>query len=133
MNGLLFICPLYKYNRPLGGMMPSFWQVERVQTYMPLFILAAVITLLPLVAIFFFKNRKRQRGMVWMSIISIFSFVAVMLMRKSNLENGTPPVANFQYLIPGVLVTLVALVFLILALRGIRKDERLIKSLDRLR
>jgi hypothetical protein len=32
-----------------------------------------------------------------------------------------------------VLVTIAALVFLILALQGIRRDDKLIKSLDRLR
>jgi hypothetical protein len=133
LNGLLFICPLYKYNRPQGGMLPSFWQMESVRTYIPLFIIAAVITVLPLVTIFLFGDRKRQRGMVWLSIISVFAFIAVMEMRISNLKNGTPPIANFNYGIPGVLVTLGAMVFLILALRGIRKDERLIKSLDRLR
>jgi hypothetical protein len=131
LNGLLFLFPLYRYNQP--GLLYSPWQNETVRNYMPLFIVAAVVTLLPLVAIFFFSDRKRQKGMVWMSIISIFAFISLMLMRISNLKNGTPPVANFEYMLPGVLVTIGALVFEILALRGINKDEKLIKSLDRLR
>ena len=43
-NGLLFICPLYKFNYPQGGMIPSPWQEEGVRNYMPLLILAAIIT-----------------------------------------------------------------------------------------
>jgi hypothetical protein len=133
LNGLLFLFPLYRYNHPMGGMIPSPWQYESVKTYVPLFILAAVITVLPLVSIFMFGDRKRQKGMVWISIISISGFISLMLMRVSNLKNATPPAANFEYVLPGVLVTLGALVFLVLALRGIRHDEKLIKSLDRLR
>jgi hypothetical protein len=129
-NGLLFLFPLYRYNFRLPY---SPWQNETVRNYMPLFIVAAVVTLLPLIAIFFFSDRKRQKGMVWMSIISIFAFISLMLMRISNLKNGTPPVQNFEYMLPGVLVTVAALVFEILAIRGINKDEKLIKSLDRLR
>jgi heme/copper-type cytochrome/quinol oxidase subunit 1 len=56
-----------------------------------------------------------------------------MLMRVSNLRNGSPSIAHFEYVLPGVLVVLAAMVFLVLALQGIRKDEKLIKSLDRLR
>jgi len=131
MNGLLFILPLYRFNYP--NMVYSPWQNEGVRNYIPLFILAAIATVLPLVSIFFFKDRKRQRGMVWLSIISIFAFVAVMLMRVSNLRNGALTISHFEYMLPGVLVTLGAMVFLVLALQGIRKDEKLIRSLDRLR
>lgn len=131
LNGLIFLFPLYRYNQP--GLLYSPWQAEGVRNFMPLFILAAVITLLPLISIFFFGDRKRQKSMVWMSIISIFAFIAVMLMRISNLKNGTPPVAHFEYVLPGVLVTLGGIVFEFLALRGIRADDRLIKSMDRLR
>ena len=123
--------PLYRYNFPNLAYSP--WQYESVRTFIPLFIIAAVITILPLVAIFLYGNRKRQRGTAWVSIISIFSFFSVMLMRVSNLKNGSPTVSHFEYVLPGVLVTVGGLIFLILALRGIRKDERLIKSLDRLR
>src|SRR6478609_529306 len=85
MNGLLFIMPLYRYN--FANLVYAPWQYESVRNYMPLFIMAAVATVLPLVSIFFFKDRPRQRGMVWLSIISIFTFIALMLMRVSNLRN----------------------------------------------
>lgn len=129
MNGLLFVFPLYRYTA--SGMTEP--QYEGVRNYMPLFLVAAVATILPLAAIFFYADRKRQKGMVWLSIIAIAGLFALMLMRIGNLKNGTPPVSNFEYVLPGVLVTLVAAVFEILAMRGIRKDEKLIKSLDRLR
>lgn len=131
INGLLFLFPLYRYN--FAGLLYAPWQVERAVNFMPLFILAALVTMLPLIAIFFFGNRKRQRGLVVLSMVSVFAFLSVMMMHVSNLKNGTPTVAHFEYLLPGFLVTIVALVFEVLALRGIRKDDKLIKSLDRLR
>lgn len=131
LNGLLFIFPLYRYNFPNLAYSP--WQYESVRTFIPLFLIAAVATILPLIAIFFYGDRKRQRGMVWICLLAIFAFIAVMLMRVSNLKNGSPPVTHFEYVLPGVLVTIGGMIFLILALRGIRNDERLIKSLDRLR
>ncbi len=133
LNGLLFITPLYRYNYGTLGLALSPWIVERARTFTPLFILAAVMTLLPLVAIFFFKDRKRQRGLVWLSMLSIISFISVMLMHVANLKDGTPPATNFEYMLPGFIPSLIALVFLFFALAGIRKDDKLIKSLDRLR
>ncbi len=131
LNGLLFIFPLYRYNQ--SGLLYSPWQYEGVRNFIPLFLIAAVITLMPLVAIFFFKDRKRQRGFVWLDIIGILAFLSVMLMRVSNLKNGSVPVANFEYVLPGVLVVVGGLIMSVLALRGIQKDDKLIKSLDRLR
>lgn len=133
LNGLLFISPLYRYNFATLGLIYSPWVEERVNTFTPLFILAALITLLPLVTIFFFKDRKRQKGMTIMCIISIFTFLSVMMMHVSNLKNGTPPATNFEYVLPGFIPSVIALVFLFFAIAGIRKDDKLVKSMDRLR
>ncbi|MBS1645540.1 MAG: DUF4293 domain-containing protein [Bacteroidetes bacterium] len=130
-NGLLFFIPVYKYNIP--NQVYSPWNTVQVNNYIPLFILAALITVLPLVSIFFFKNRKRQISMVWISILSMVSFFALLLIRVSNLKNGSAATGNFQYTFPGIFVVLLALICCVLALRNIRKDEQLIKSMDRLR
>lgn len=127
INGALFICKLLKYN--LGGVE----KVEGVNHFYPLLILALIITALPLVAIFMFGNRKRQKGMAILGIVATIGFLAVLFMHAGNLKNGTPPADNMEYLLPGTVLPVVSLVFFILALSGIRKDEKLIKSLDRLR
>jgi hypothetical protein len=130
LNGLLFLFPLYRYSMP-GFTDPHY---EGVRNYIPLFIVAAVATLLPLVTIFFYRDRKRQKGMVWLGVIASLAVFLLMLMRVANLKNtATGAVSNFEYVLPGILVTLAAIVFEILAYRSIRKDEKLMKSLDRLR
>lgn len=127
LNGLLFISKLYHYNKGAEVVHEGVRNSGNIF----LFILAAFITVLPLIAIFFFGDRKRQKGITWLSVIFSISFIAVAVTTTTNLSNQVPPV-NVQYDF-GLLLPVVSIIFLFLALRGIRKDEKLIKSLDRLR
>lgn len=77
------------------------------------------------VTIFMFKDRKQQ---MWLSILGVLvaagTFVVYILeMRK--LTSGTP--ALWALLIVAVILSF------IMAFRNIRKDEKLVKSLDKLR
>lgn len=104
-----------------------------VRSHFPTLIIAVVMTLLPLITIFMFKNRKQQRGMVAAGLLACFSFIGVNLMRINNFNHTTAPApANGSYQL-GSVIPVVVVVFLILALRGISKDEKLVKSMDRLR
>jgi len=98
----------------------------------PTLILGVVITLLPLLAIFMFKNRKRQRALAAFGIVAIAGFIAMIIMRVGNLNNSVPAPTDGHYHIWAALPVLM-IIFLVLAMRGIRKDEKLVKSLDRLR
>lgn len=129
ISAALFIFPLYHYT-PAGAATPSLMGAKN--EYM-LLILASLMTLMPMVAIFMFKNRKRQKGMAWISILSSAAFIAVMLMKIQNFKNAVPPATNDNFALPGPIIPVIVIVFLLLALSGIRKDEALIKSVDRLR
>jgi uncharacterized membrane protein len=104
----------------------------RVNDKFHFLLMALVIIILPLVAIFMFKNRKRQRTLSVLSIIFSLSFVSTMIFRVSKFSNEHPEATNGSYWIGSVL-PVAAIVFLFLAIRGIAKDERLIRSQDRLR
>ncbi len=129
ISAALFIFPLYHYT-PAGASTSSLMGAKN--EYM-LLILASLMTLMPMVAIFMFKNRKRQKGMAWISILSSIGFIAVMLMKIQNFKNAVPPATNDNFALPGPIIPVIVIVFLLLALSGIRKDEALIKSVDRLR
>jgi hypothetical protein len=94
-----------------------------------LLILTVAITLPAFIAIFLYKNRKLQ-----MKITAIGFFLSLLL-------NGLFLYAymNNCYEMNDAVITLSAViyfaipVFLLLALLNIRKDEKLIKSMDRLR
>lgn len=93
-------------------------------------VLQTIITvaagLMALVSIFLFKDRKTQLKFVIVSIllvgVSIFLYFRAI---EADYTRGELSLSSaFEFLAP---------IFLILAARGIYKDERLIKSLNRLR
>lgn len=128
LNGALFIFPVFRYQ-PAMKFEPV---LEFARSYLPLFIVAAVITLLPLITIFLFGNRKRQKGMTLLNILLNLGFMALALMRVSQVKQANGADTAIIYDI-GMLLPVAAIVFLFMAWRGIRHDEKLIKSLDRLR
>ena len=86
---------------------------------------------LSLVAIMLFKNRKSQYRLTMTTLFLTIGFIfleyyVIEDFKKDNvIQTGSYQIAA---LLPVVMVIL-----LILAARGIRKDEKLVKSLDRLR
>jgi hypothetical protein len=99
---------------------------------LPLLLVALVTIILPAVAIFLFKNRKRQLSLSALAIIANIGFIALAVMRKADFINQLPPPTNPSYGL-GIILPVVAIIFLFLAVSGIRKDQKLVKSLDRLR
>jgi hypothetical protein len=80
-----------------------------------------------LVNIFNFKARKKQ---LWITIGLIFlSLLNILLYWHSS---GVPPFTEGSFNI-GAIFSLAIPVFLLLAASGIRKDQKLVKSVDRLR
>lgn len=95
-------------------------------------ILLVVISMaMSLYTIFLFKNRKRQITFSWFSIIvALVTFAYLYLACEQYTEkNG---IMNGHYWI-GLFMPLLSVVFLFMGMLGIKKDEKLIKSLDRLR
>jgi hypothetical protein len=133
VSGLLFIMPVYKYEIPALPGVGNSAQLLQASQFYPLLIIAAVMTLIPLIAIFMYLNRKRQRRMAIISILACISFIGVMMMKINNIKQGTPAPVNEQYVIPGSLLPVLPIIFLIMAIIGINKDEKLVRSMDRLR
>jgi membrane protease YdiL (CAAX protease family) len=129
VSAALFIFPLYHYT-PAGAASPLLMGAKNEYI---LLLLATVMTLLPMIAIFLFKNRKRQKALVWFSILASAGFIAAMLMKIQNIKNAVPPATNDNFALPGPVIPVVGIILLFLALSGIRKDDALIRSVDRLR
>ena len=91
----------------------------------------AVIALIPLVIIFRFRNRKQQIALCWSTILVIVGYSFWMTQcAKSVVGDAALQISNFGI---GVLLCPVAIVLMIAAARAIQRDEKLIKSADRLR
>lgn len=95
-------------------------------------IIALLLTLLPLFAIFLYKKRKQQRLVAVLDILASIGFIALMLMRVNTFTAQNPTATRGSYSV-GAILPILSVIFIILALRGIRKDEKLVRSLDRLR
>ena len=91
----------------------------------PIVILTVLSALISFVTIFLYKNRNRQ---TWVTLLNIFISIIVIILyflQLKNFSSGSFSLTSlFVFAVP---------VFLILALMGIRRDAKLIKSLDRLR
>ncbi|MGN0003867.1 MAG: DUF4293 domain-containing protein [Sphingobacterium composti] len=92
-----------------------------------------VVALVPLATIFQFKNRKLQIKLIFVSIVLIALLGVWMYITSSNTlvlisqSFGANNIGVGFFLLP------IAIIFLAMALGGIRNDEKLIKSADRLR
>ena len=94
--------------------------------YLGLFLASA---LLSLISIFSFKNRKSQFVMGRVNIILNFILLGVFVYQSLNLSGET----NVSEKGIGILLPIFSIVCLALANKAIKKDEDLVKSVDRLR
>lgn len=119
--------PLYVANT-VNGSATYFLATENF----PLFTFAAIPGLLALISIFLFKNRKLQLRLCIIGLIATFGLLFFEIQRFNGFKTANPSPATVEYYW-GSLLPLVMIAFFILAIVNIRKDEKLIKSLERFR
>jgi hypothetical protein len=104
---------------------------EVVFPTLPVLILVVFCALLSLINIFLFKRRKLQIRLCVYGIILCFGLIGllyyfwVVMFRQFEIE-------DYWFKLP-LVMPVAAIIFTYLAFRGIRKDEILIRSLDKLR
>ena len=97
-----------------------------------LFALITGIAILAIICIFLFKNRTLQFKLVIITIILALAGIALQVWKVEGYKTATTNISKGTYQVGGLL-PVAMVIFLILAARGIYKDEKLVKSLDRLR
>ncbi|MEM0518562.1 MULTISPECIES: DUF4293 domain-containing protein [Aequorivita] len=93
------------------------------------FILIFVSIALAIISILSFKKRQTQFVLNRLNIISNFVLLGVFVYRSLTLSGET--LVSEKGI--GVLLPIISIVFLVLANKAIKKDEDLVKSVDRLR
>ena len=91
-----------------------------------LFVLSGILSL---ASVFMFKNRKSQFVLGQLNIILNFFLLGFFVYRSLNLS-GETTVSEKGI---GMFLPVLSIVFLVLANKAIKKDEDLVKSVDRLR
>ncbi|WP_431242388.1 DUF4293 domain-containing protein [Flavobacterium sp. P21] len=116
---LMFFIPLWSSNGK-----PFFFMQDQVYT-----ILLGLSTMLTIISIISFKKRQNQFVMNRLNIILNLILLGLFVYRSLNLSGGTAvPEKGI-----GMFLPIVAIVLLVLANKAIKKDEDLVKSVDRLR
>jgi len=104
--------------------------LEVIDKLLPLSVLIILIPIISLVTIFVFKNRKIQMR------LAIFLMILCTLLVIALIHGSIIIISKFgANITPGykMLLPLVVLILSVLAYLGIKKDDRLVKSYDRLR
>lgn len=96
-----------------------------------LFAVIVATCVLGFVTIFLYKNRKLQKNLTFLGIVLSIAIIALeyfIVEDFKTLQSFKTSAWKFGAIMPGLMV-----VFFFLAFQGIRKDEKMIKSLERLR
>ena len=146
-SALLFFIPLISFNAngqamdfTIFGIQNPIETITLSSSYTwPLVALAVLMTLVPLIAIFLYKKRELQVRLCRIAMLVTVVFIGlVFLYYENDLKSIIAAVEGDEYELDviyfiGMVFPLVSLVFDILAIRGIKKDIELLKSVERLR
>lgn len=88
--------------------------------------------LLSLISIFLYKNRKSQLNFCYLTALSIVLYYVTSMVYLNSYVSKIPAEYTFNIQI-GIILPVVALIFVLIAISRIKKDEKLVRSLDRIR
>jgi hypothetical protein len=121
VSGVLpFVFPLWTANGK------DVWFMQN----MAYVILFGLSTSLALLSIFSYKKRQHQFVMNRLNMILNLILLGLFVYRSLNLSGETPAVSEKGI---GMFLPIVSIVLLVLANKAIKKDDDLVKSVDRLR
>ena len=122
LAGILpFVFPLWKFE---DG--KEFYFMSNL-AYSSLFSLSTTLAVLSIVS---FKKRKQQFVFNRLNLILNLILLGLFVYRSLNLSGETPVVSEKGI---GMFLPIISIVMLVLANKAIKKDEDLVKSVDRLR
>jgi glucan phosphoethanolaminetransferase (alkaline phosphatase superfamily) len=140
---LLFAFPLAQFFSENGAyifsvtglknMVPGDPDAFSSMIFLPLIVVAVGIGLLILYAIFQYKNRLYQIKLTNVGVLAaIVLIMGIFFLYIPVIEKKINIVPDYSKAF-GIYLPLVALVFLVMANRAIKRDEKLVRSADRLR
>jgi peptidoglycan/LPS O-acetylase OafA/YrhL len=130
---LVGVCAFATYGLPIyAGHLPD--NTEK-KFFIPdnflLFLLVCGLGALALVSIFLFKKRKLQFRLTIFGILLSLLLIFLEYTITANFKQDNKIQSGSYYL--GAMLPVAMVIFFILAARGINKDDKLVKSMDKLR
>jgi len=123
---LMFVWPLYG-----GTLQNGTIKYFLANSSYSLMIMVGIVAALSFFAIFLFKNRPAQIKLVWLALIADIGLTALAYFNSNQFASGNLFVSSGYKAV--VVLPIVVFIFLILALRGIRADEKMVRNADRFR
>lgn len=121
---LVFKFPIASAAAAAGAEAKGFF----ASSNLPLFVIAILLALSSFLTIFLFRRRSKQKRFIWLSILVSFLFITLMYFPAQDFIEQTS--GKFSI---GAMSPVLYIIFMALAFAGIRSDEKLIKSTNRLR
>jgi len=128
--GALFMLPMATSSVSTAHFMAD--QVYGIQDHLALLTIAIFAIGVSVLAIVLFKNRKLQRKLVYLIIVLavVMSVTSYFLLK---MDMGDSILTAGLHMQPGMFLPFLGILFSLLAGYYIGKDEKLVKSMDRLR
>lgn len=105
-------------------------QIAQTDNFLGLSIATAILGLLPLVLIFLYKNRNMQQVLIYGTIVIVLAHSYWLTQTVQNISESVLKISDYGI---GAGLPSVSILFLILAAKAVGRDEKLVKSADRLR
>ena len=121
---------LYAYGFKNLSKEPS---IISFMTTFPLLLINILVAALSIGCIFMYKNRMTQMKIVRLAILLEIVFLALVFFVYEKIIETNLQAVYDNIVWKGIYVKLISMVFLVLAYRWILKDEKLVRSIDRLR
>jgi membrane protease YdiL (CAAX protease family) len=118
-----------EYKVLADGLYQSGDGARKLESSLPLLISVIAVSLMAIVNIFNFKNRTTQKRFIMGNIVLIIGLSFWCSVYAKKIPGGLES-ANYGI---GMFLPVIAIIFCVLAMRGINNDEKLLKSADRLR
>ncbi|MGO2101617.1 MULTISPECIES: DUF4293 domain-containing protein [Psychroflexus] len=129
----LYLTIVFILNAVIFNLLPAsdfiFDNILGDNTYMIVSILFYASALLALISIFKYKNRQLQFVLGRLNMLLNAVLVGIFVYGSLNL----PGESSFSEKGIGVLLPIISIVFIVIANKAIKKDEDLVKSVDRFR
>ncbi|MFD0763592.1 DUF4293 domain-containing protein [Mucilaginibacter lutimaris] len=104
---------------------------HQIQSFLPLTIVTVIAALIPLVLIFLFKNRKQQ---ITISYVAILVLIGYSFWMAQTVKRVVGPITlEYKNMGIGLFLTSLSIILIIFAIKAIQRDEKLVRSTDRLR
>ncbi len=103
---------------------------QLLQSNTLLTILGGAILILILLTIFRYKNRKNQQKLALIGLLGCLVANGSMFLQVRSLSEQLSGISTFTLIF---VFPIIAAVFILMAIKGIRKDDALVRSVDRIR